>query len=40
MRPLLQYNALRAAEPVPVVPMPLKLITGVPVVKVLLVMVS
>jgi hypothetical protein len=36
MAPLLQDNALNAAEPVPVVPVPLKLITGVPEVEELL----
>lgn len=36
MAPLLQYSALNAAEPVPVVPVPLKLITGVPEVEELL----
>jgi hypothetical protein len=37
---LLQYSALNAAEPVPVVPVPLRLITGVPAVEELLAMVS
>jgi hypothetical protein len=36
MAPLLQDSALNAAEPVPVVPVPLKLITGVPDVEELL----
>ena len=40
MVPLLQYSALNAAEPVPVVPVPLRLITAVPLVEELLVMVS
>jgi hypothetical protein len=40
MAPLLQDSALNAAEPVPVVPVPLKLITGVSVVEELLAMAS
>jgi hypothetical protein len=40
MAPLLQDNALNAAEPVPVVPVPLKLITGVPDVEELLAIVN
>jgi hypothetical protein len=40
MAPLLQYSALSAAEPAPVVPVLLRLITGVPVVEELLAMVS
>jgi hypothetical protein len=40
MAPLLQYSALNAADPVPVVPVPLRFITGVPVVEELLAMVS
>jgi hypothetical protein len=40
MVPLLQYSALSAAELVPVVPVPLRLITAVPLVEELLVMVS
>jgi hypothetical protein len=40
MAPLLQYSALNAAEPVPVVPVPLRLITGVPVLEELLTRVS
>jgi hypothetical protein len=38
--PLLQYSALNAAEPVPVVPVPLRLITGGAVVDELLAIVS
>jgi hypothetical protein len=40
MAPLLQDSALNAAAPVPVVPVPLKLITGALVVDKLLAMVS
>jgi hypothetical protein len=40
MAPLLQDSALNAAEPVPVVPVPLKLITGVPDVEELLAIVN
>jgi hypothetical protein len=40
MTPLLQDSALSAAELVPVVPVPLRLITAVPLVEELLVMVS
>jgi hypothetical protein len=40
MAPLPQYSALNAAEPVPVVPVPLKLISGVPAVEELLAMVN
>jgi hypothetical protein len=40
MIPLLQDSALSAAELVPVVPVPLRLITAVPIVDELLVMVS
>jgi hypothetical protein len=40
MAPLLQDSALNAAEPVPVVPVPLKLITGVPDVEELLATVN
>jgi hypothetical protein len=38
--PLLQFSALNAAEPVPVVPVPLRVITGVPVVEDLVAIVS
>ena len=40
MAPLLQFSALNAAEPVPVVPVPLRVITGVPVVEDLVAIVS
>jgi hypothetical protein len=40
MAPLLQYSALNAAGPVPVMPVPLKLISGVPAVEELLAMVN
>jgi hypothetical protein len=40
MAPLLQYSALNTAALLPVVPVPLRLITGVPLVEELLVMVS
>jgi phosphoribosylcarboxyaminoimidazole (NCAIR) mutase len=40
MAPLLQDSALNAAEPVPVVPVPVKLITGVPDVEELLAIVN